>query len=258
MISEPSAPLLLAQADALAVGIPIAFAAGMLSFLSPCVLPLVPGYLAAVTGVEPDRMEGAGWRHVLGPSLVFVGVFSAIFIALGVGAAGLGQVFSQNRELFTRVAGALIVTMGLFFLASLAIVRLNREWHPGALIRRAGRGGPAIAGAAFAVAWTPCVGPSLAAILSLASTSDSALRGAGLLAVYSAGLAVPFLLTALAYGRATTAFAWIRRRQAAMMGAAGGILLVMGVLVFTGELFRLNVEMQRLLNDIGLDVWSEV
>jgi cytochrome c-type biogenesis protein len=248
----------IAQADALTVGIPIAFAAGMLSFLSPCVLPLVPGYLAAVTGVNLDRMEQAGWRHVLGPSLIFVGVFSAIFIALGVGAVGFGQAFNQNRDAFTRVAGAFIVAMGLFFLASLLFTRLNREWHPEALMRRAGRGGPAVAGAAFAVAWTPCVGPALAAILSLASTSDSAVQGAGLLGVYSAGLAVPFVLTALAYGRATTAFAWVRRRQAALMGVAGGILVVMGVLVFTGELFRLNIEAQRFLNSLGLDVWSEV
>jgi cytochrome c-type biogenesis protein len=248
----------IAQADALTVGIPIAFAAGMLSFLSPCVLPLVPGYLAAVTGVNLDRMEQAGWRHVLGPSLIFVGVFSAIFIALGVGAVGFGQAFNQNRDAFTRVAGAFIVAMGLFFLASLLFTRLNREWHPEALMRRAGRGGPAVAGAAFAVAWTPCVGPALAAILSLASTSESALQGAGLLGVYSAGLAVPFILTALAYGRATTAFAWIRRRQVALMGVAGGILVVMGVLVFTGELFRLNIEAQRFLNSLGLDVWSEV
>jgi cytochrome c-type biogenesis protein len=247
-----------AQADALTVGIPIAFAAGVLSFLSPCVLPLVPGYLAAVTGVDLDRMESAGWRHVLGPSLVFVGVFSAIFIALGVGAVGLGQAFAQNRDFFTRVAGIFIVAMGLLFVASMFVGRLNREWRPEALLRRAGRGGPAVAGAAFAIAWTPCVGPSLAAILSLASTSESAVRGAGLLAVYAAGLAVPFVFTALAYGRATTAFAWIRRRQAALMGAAGGILVVMGVLVFTGELFRLNIEAQRFLNSIGLDVWSEV
>ena len=248
----------LAQADALTVGIPIAFAAGALSFLSPCVLPLVPGYLAAVTGVDLDRMEQADWRHVLGPSLIFVGVFSAIFIALGVGAVGFGQAFNQNRDVLTRVAGAFIVAMGLFFIASLLLVRLNREWHPEALIRRAGRGGAAVAGAAFAVAWTPCVGPALAAILSLASTSDSALQGAGLLGVYSAGLAVPFVLTALAYGRATTAFTWVRRRQAALMGVAGGILVVMGVLVFTGELFRLNIEAQRFLNSLGLDVWSEV
>jgi cytochrome c-type biogenesis protein len=248
----------LAQGDPLAVGIPIAFAAGALSFLSPCVLPLVPGYLAAVTGLDLDRMEEAGWRHVLGPSLVFVGVFSAIFIALGVGAVGLGQAFNQNRVLFNQVAGAFIVAMGVLFVASLVFARLNREWRPEALLRRAGRGGPAVAGAAFAVAWTPCVGPALAAILSLASTSDSALRGAGLLAVYSAGLGVPFILTALAYGRATTAFAWVRRRQAALMGAAGAILVVMGVLVFTGELFRLNIEAQRFLNSLGLDVWSEV
>jgi cytochrome c-type biogenesis protein len=253
-------PLVLpiAQGDPLAVGIPIAFAAGALSFLSPCVLPLVPGYLAAVTGVDLDRMEEAGWRHVLGPSLIFVGVFSAIFIALGVGAVGLGQAFNQNRDVFTQVAGAFIVVMGLFFLSSLLFTRLNREWHPEALMRRAGRGGPAVAGAAFAVAWTPCVGPALAAILSLASTSDSAVQGAGLLGVYSAGLAVPFVLTALAYGRATTAFTWVRRRQAALMGVAGAVLVAMGVLVFTGELFRLNIEAQRFLNSIGLDVWSEV
>jgi cytochrome c-type biogenesis protein len=169
------------------VGVFAALAAGVVSFLSPCVLPLVPGYLSAVTGVSAAELDSAGWRRVLGPSLLFVASFSAIFIALGLTATGLGSFLQDHEELLTKISGALIVAMGVLFVASLFIARLNREWHVDALLDRAGRGGPVVAGAAFAIAWTPCIGPTLGAILSAASLTDSAGRGAFLLAVYSAG-----------------------------------------------------------------------
>ncbi len=235
------------------VGIFAALAAGVVSFLSPCVLPLVPGYLSAVSGVSPADLERAGWRRVLGPSLLFVASFSAIFVALGLTATALGSFLLDHGQALTKIAGALIVAMGVVFVAALFIPRLNREWHVEALLERAGRGGPIVAGAAFAIAWTPCIGPTLGAILTAASLTESAGRGAFLLAVYSAGLAIPFLLTALAFSRMTTAFAVVKRHYSAIVATGGAILIVMGVLIWTGELTQLNAEAQRVFSELGLD-----
>ncbi len=248
----------LSSDPAAGVGIFAALAAGIVSFLSPCVLPLVPGYLSAVTGVSANELEDADWRRVLGPSLLFVASFSAIFILLGLTATGLGSVLQDHKQLLTKISGALIIAMGVLFVASLFVTRLNREWHVDALLSRAGRGGPIVAGAAFAIAWTPCIGPTLGAILSAASLSGSAGRGAFLLAVYSAGLAIPFLLTAVAFSRMTTAFAVVKRHYEAIVAVGGVILIAMGILIWTGELFRLNLEVQNWLEGLGLDVWNQV
>jgi len=240
------------------VGILAALAAGVVSFLSPCVLPLVPGYLSAVSGVSASELESAGWRRVLGPSLLFVASFSAIFILLGLTATGLGSFLDDNKALLTKVSGVLIIAMGVLFVASLFITRLNREWHVNALLDRAGKGGPIVAGAAFAIAWTPCIGPTLGAILTAASLTDSAGRGAFLLAVYSAGLAIPFILTAIAFSQMTTAFTVVKRHYQAIVAVGGLILIAMGILIWTGELFQLNIEAQNWLSGLGLDFWNQV
>ena len=240
------------------VGILAALAAGVVSFLSPCVLPLVPGYLSAVSGVSAGELESAGWRRVLGPSLLFVASFSAIFIGMGLTATALGSFLQTHEQLLTKIAGALIVAMGLLFVGSLFIGRLNREWHVDALLERAGRGGPIVAGAAFAIAWTPCIGPTLGAILTAASLTDSTGRGAFLLAVYSAGLAIPFLLTAVAFSRMTTAFAIVKRHYQGIVATGGVIMIAMGIFIWTGELTQLNIEAQRLLSELGLDFWNSV
>ena len=240
------------------VGAVAALAAGLVSFLSPCVLPLVPGYLSAVAGLNPGEIESSGWRRVLVPSLLFIAAFSAIFILLGLTATGIGQTLQDNRELLNKIAGALIIAMGVLFVGSMFVARLNREFHVDALVKRAGKGGPLMAGAAFAVAWTPCVGPTLAAVLSAAALSESAAHGALLLAFYSAGLGIPFLVTALAFSRATTAFAALKRHYAAIIATGGVILIAMGVLVYTNELFQLNIEAQKLLERLGLNFFSDV
>ena len=240
------------------MGILAALAAGIVSFLSPCVLPLVPGYLSAVSGVSASELESAGWRRVLGPSLLFVASFSAIFILLGLTATGIGSFLDDNKDLLEKISGALMVAMGLLFVGSLFITRLNKEWHLDGLLERAGTGGPIVAGAAFAIAWTPCIGPTLGAILTAASLSDSAGRGAFLLAVYSAGLAIPFLLTAVAFSQMTTAFAVVKRHYRAIVAVGGVILIGMGVLILTGELYQLNIEAQNWLTNLGLDFWNEV
>ena len=229
------------------MGILAALAAGVVSFLSPCVLPLVPGYLSAVTGVSASELDDADWRRVLGPSLLFVASFSAIFILLGLGATGIGSFLDENKRLLTKISGALIVAMGVLFVASMFVTRLNREWHVDALLSRAGKGGPIVAGAAFAIAWSPCIGPTLGAILGAAAASGSAGHGAVLLAVYSAGLAIPFLLTALAFSRMTTAFAVVKRHYQLIVLVGGVILIAMGILMWTGEFTRLNAEAQNWL-----------
>ncbi|MBW8059423.1 MAG: cytochrome c biogenesis protein CcdA [Solirubrobacterales bacterium] len=240
------------------VGIFAALAAGVVSFLSPCVLPLVPGYLAAVSGVSAAELDSAGWRRVLGPSLLFVASFSAIFIAFGLTATALGSTLRGHEQLLTKIAAALIIAMGVLFVASLFVTRLNREWHVDALLERAGKGGPIVVGAAFAIAWTPCIGPTLGAILTAASLSESTGRGAFLLAVYSAGLAIPFLLTAVAFSRMTTAFTVVKRHYQAIVASGGVILIAMGVLIWTGELTQLNSNAQQWLSGLGLDFWSEI
>ena len=240
------------------VGLLAALFAGMVSFLSPCVLPLVPGYLSAVTGVAPDRLDDAPTRRVLVPSLLFVASFSAIFIVLGLTATGLGGTLVENRRTLEKVSAGLIIAMGLFFIATIFVKEFNREWRVDALMERAGRGGPLVAGAAFAIAWTPCVGPTLGAILSAAALAESAGRGALLLAVYSAGLAIPFLLTAVAFSRMTRAFAIVKRNYGILMGVGAVMLIAMGALIWTGELFRLNIEAQRVLDDLGLNFFNDV
>jgi cytochrome c-type biogenesis protein len=240
------------------VGVLAALAAGTVSFLSPCVLPLVPGYLSAVIGISPSELDRASARRVLVPSLLFIASFSTIFILLGLSATALGSTLRTHRQTLDKVAAVLIVVMGVFFVASALVTRLNREWHVDALLERAGRGGPFVAGAAFAVAWTPCVGPTLAAILTAAALSGSAAHGAILLAFYSAGLAIPFLVTALAFNRMLSAFARVKRHFPVVIGVGGAVLIAMGVLIWTGELFQLNIKAQQIMSELGIDFFNSL
>jgi cytochrome c-type biogenesis protein len=234
------------------VGLPLAFLAGLVSFLSPCVLPLVPGYLSAIAGVTPADIERTDTRRVLVPRLIFVGTFSTIFILLGLTATRVGSWLNGHQSELEKVSAVLIIALGLLFVLSPLIPQLAKEWHPGGLIEKAGKGGPAVAGAAFAIAWTPCIGPTLSAILATAAISGSAAQGALLLAFYSLGLAIPFILTALAFGRMTTAFAVIKRHYTVIVVTGGVVLIALGILIWTGEFFRLNAEAQGWLQDLGL------
>jgi cytochrome c-type biogenesis protein len=230
------------------IGFPVAFGAGLISFLSPCVLPLVPGYISAVAGGQPGEIQT---RRIIGPSLAFVASFSFIFIALGLlGQRALRSALTGPTAL--KISGAVIVTMGVLFLLAPFVPALSREWHMPRLMDRAGRGGPILVGAAFALAWTPCTGPTLGAIVTAAGTSSSASRGAVLLAVYCAGLAVPFLITGLAFGTATSAFAVIKRHYPAVIGTGGAVLIAMGILIWTGEFTQLNVTVSHWIQSLGL------
>jgi cytochrome c-type biogenesis protein len=237
-----------------------AFAVGFISFVSPCVLPLVPGYLSAVSGVSLAEIQGGEKRltRVLLPAVVFCLSFTVVFVALGMTATGLGSALRDGRGTLDKVAGVVIIALGVLFLITPFVPKLNREWRPDALMSRAGSGGPLIAGAAFAFAWTPCVGPTLGSILTAASVQDTVSEGAVLLLFYSAGLAVPFLVTAVAFTRATAAFRWLRDRYLIITAVSGVVLIAMGVLLFTGELTRLNLEAQQALDGLGLDFVYEL
>ncbi len=248
--------ILASSADtATGVGIPLALAAGFVSFLSPCVLPLVPGYLSTVIGVTPNDLKaGVGVRRVLVPSLLFIASFSLIFILLGLSATVIGSTLNEHKQLLNHVGGAVIIALGVVFLASPFINMLNREWHSETLLRLAGKGGPLVAGAAFAIAWTPCTSITLGAILTQAAVSSSAAHGALLLAFYSLGLAIPFLLIAVAFERMTGALAVVKRHFPVIIGIGGAVMIALGVLIVTGEFTVLNAEANKLLQGTGLDV----
>ena len=230
------------------IGIPVAFGAGLISFLSPCVLPLVPGYISAVAGGQPGEIRA---RRVIGPSLAFVGSFSFIFITLGLlGQRALRTALTGPAAL--KISGGVIILMGVLFMAAPFVPALSREWHVGRLMERAGRSGPVLTGAAFALAWTPCTGPTLGAIVTAAGTSNSASRGAILLAVYCAGLGVPFLITGLAFGSATSAFTVVKRHYPLVIGLGGAVLISMGVLIWTGEFTQLNITVSNWIQSLGL------
>jgi cytochrome c-type biogenesis protein len=233
-----------------------AFAAGLLSFVSPCVLPLVPGYLSAISGVSGGlvaREEKRPVSAILTPAIIFCLSFTAIFVALGMFATGLSAPLKNDRTLINQIAGVLLVLLGLFFLLTPFITRLNREWRPESLLQRAGSGGPVIAGAAFAVGWTPCTGPILGAILTTAAERSGVAGGAFLLFAYSAGLAVPFLLSAVAFDRFAGAFRWLRDHYTVITVISGMILVVVGVLVYRDEMTRLAADLRNFMSSLGLD-----
>jgi cytochrome c-type biogenesis protein len=236
----------------------LAFAAGFVSFVSPCCLPLVPGYLATVSGMQPSDLSRGFRASAMARSLLFVATFSLIFVLLGLAATVAGAFLADRDAALNTLAGLAIVAMGTLFVASVFIVRLNGDFRLDALVQRAGHGGPIVAGAAFALAWTPCVGPTLGAILGLAATSQGTAQGAALLTVYSAGLAVPFLLTTVAFQSAMRGLVFFKRNYAAIQVSAGVLLIATGVLVLTGELFRLNVAAQQLLDRFGLNLFQGV
>ena len=236
-----------------------AFAVGFISFISPCVLPLVPGYLSTISGVSvADIQEGKGRTRVLGPAILFCLAFTAMFVALGMTATGLGQTLQDNRALLRQISGIVIALLGVLFIATLFVPKLNREWRPEELMRRAHTGGPIIAGLAFAVAWLPCTGPTLGAILTAASQESTVGRGGVLLAFYALGLAVPFILSALAFSTFSGIFRFFRDHYTPITLVSGVILIAMGYLLFTNELTTLNSEALRVMDDLNLNFFSEI
>ena len=181
-----------------------------------------------------------------------------MFIALGITATGLGQTLQEHRVELRQVSGVIIAAMGALFIGTLFIPLFNREWRPDALMQRAATGGPIIAGLAFAVAWLPCTGPTLGAILSAASTEGTVGEGGVLLAFYALGLAVPFVLSALAFSTFSGFFRFFRDHYTAITLVSGAILIAMGLLLYTNELTRLNSEALSLMEDLGINFFSDI
>jgi cytochrome c-type biogenesis protein len=229
--------------------IPVAFLAGLVSVITPCVLPLVPGYLSAVSALEADRLgkPGAARRVALG-SLPFIAGFSVVFIVLGAGAAAIGGVLSPDRQ--AELAGLVLVVLGLTFIGLLPWPQ--RILAPGLLDGARRRGSSALLGGAFAVCAAPCIGTVLASILVLASDTSTVLRGAVLLAAYSAGLGFAFLLAAVAFTQAMGAFRWLRDHYLVIQIAGGVMLVVLGLLLFFHRDWWLRVFLNRLLDEVGL------
>ncbi|MGQ0565224.1 MAG: cytochrome c biogenesis CcdA family protein [Gemmobacter sp.] len=213
----------------------IALAAGVLSFLSPCVLPIVPPYLAYMGGISMGEMrDGAARQRVILPALFFVMGLSTVFLFLGFTASLMGRFFLENQVLLARVSGAVVIVFGLHFLGVIRIPILDRE----ARMQAGDRGGSAfgayLLGLAFAFGWTPCIGPQLGAILSLAATEASLARGTALLGVYAVGLGLPFLLAALFIERSMGLMARLKRHMKVIERAMGVLLIIVGVALVTG------------------------
>jgi cytochrome c-type biogenesis protein len=225
----------------LLVAVPVAVVAGLVSFLSPCVLPLVPGYLSYVTGLSGTEIAGGRRGRVLTGTLLFVAGFTAVFVSYGALFGGLGSVLVQHAEVITRALGVVTIGLGLLFAGWLP--GLSAEWRLHAS-PRVGLVGAPLLGALFGIGWTPCFGPTLAAVQVLAFDEASALRGALLSVAYCVGLGLPFVVAALAYRRALGAFGWVRRHQVWVMRVGGAMLVVLGFLLVTGAWSQLVASMQ--------------
>ncbi|HVV35612.1 MAG TPA: cytochrome c biogenesis protein CcdA [Acidimicrobiales bacterium] len=235
--------------------IPAAFGAGVLSFLSPCVLPLVPGYLAMMSGLSGEQLadpQGADQRVVLRTTLLFVAGFSVVFVALGASASAVGDFLFNHKVVFDRVAGVVVVVMGLFLagVASPSVLEAEKRFHVSP--RRLGPYAAPVMGMAFAFGWTPCLGPILAALLVLASNEGTVLKGAALLLVYSLGLGVPFILSGIGLARLEGTFRWVKRHYRVLNGVAGALLVVFGVLLFTNRLTLIASDLVNFFDTHGL------
>ena len=218
-----------------------AFLAGLLSFVSPCVLPIVPPYLAWLAGLSfedlrSDSIEAATRRRIVVAALAFVLGFTTVFVALGATASVIGRTIAQYFDILSIIAGAIIIVMGLHFLGVFRIALLFREARVQVAKKPAGAAGAYVMGLAFAFGWTPCVGPVLAAILFVAGSEGTAMRGAALLAIYSLGIGLPFLLAAVFASRFLGWAARFRQHMHKVEMAMGGLLVVTGVLFITGQM----------------------
>lgn len=234
-----------------------AFGAGVVSFLSPCVLPIVPAYLSLITGLEVAEVEAGGRRHlrrITRDTSLFVAGFGTVFVLLGVSATTIGAVVFRNHLLLTRISGVLVLSMALFLLGSLVLqapwLYQERRFHPSP--SRFGPFAAPITGAAFAFGWTPCIGPVLGSVLAVAATSGRAWEGGTLLAVYSLGLGVPFLAAGIFFGRLTGAFGWVKQHFTAITAASASALAFFGALLVFNRLIWVTSQVQQAMDAVGL------
>jgi cytochrome c-type biogenesis protein len=235
-----------------------AFGGGVISFLSPCVLPLLPGYLSMVTGIDLSDLQTDArvhTRRIVVTTAWFVAGFAFVFVALGLSATALGQLLRDHQSTLTRLSGALMLAMSLFLLGSLFLrapwLYQEKRFHP--QLGRYGNAAPAVAGVAFGFGWSPCIGPILGSILGIAANQHRVWAGGTLLAVYSLGLGLPFLLSGLALGRVSGALGWVKRHFVFMVAGSAVIIGAFGLLLMFDELSRLSLHLQTWLTDAHLD-----
>ena len=237
-----------------------AFLAGLLSFLSPCVLPLIPSYASFITGMGLDELTDRSGRtphdraRLFLHGALFVLGFSAVFIALGASATALGAAFQRSSVWLERVGGGLLIVFGLVLVGLLRLPGAQRDWRVHLSDKPAGYAGTVVVGVAFGAGWTPCIGPVLGGILTLAAATSSVAQGTALLAVYSAGLAIPFLLATVALDRFLGAFARFRHLLPWVNRAAGAMLILVGVLLMTGRFTVLSAQFARWTPSFLLDL----
>ncbi|HVW34426.1 MAG TPA: cytochrome c biogenesis protein CcdA [Acidimicrobiia bacterium] len=234
-----------------------ALGGGVVSFLSPCVLPIVPAYLSVITGLDVAEVKEGDRRHL--PRIafhtgMFIAGFSAVFILLGLTATALGGTLTRNQDRLTRISGVLVVAMALYMLGSLVLrapgLYQERRWHPN--LSRFGPFAAPVAGVAFGLGWTPCIGPVLGAVLTQAAVADTAGRGAILLLFYSLGLGIPFMATGLAFGRLAGALNWVKRHSAAVTATSAVALGFFGVLLALNRFTWLTTHLQNGMDSLGL------
>ncbi|MEU6092598.1 cytochrome c biogenesis protein CcdA [Streptomyces sp. NPDC047085] len=237
---------------ALLVALPIALLGGLVSFFSPCVLPLVPGYLSYVTGVAgTDLAEARRGRMVAGASLFVLG-FSAVFVSGGALFGSFGWTLQEHKVVLAKVLGVVMILMGVFFMGLMPwLTQREFRFHKRPT---AGLVGAPIVGALFGIGWTPCIGPTLASVNVLAMEQSSAGRGALLMVAYCLGLGVPFVLAAVAFRKALGAFGWVKRHYVWVMRIGGTMMIVTGVLLLTGAWDRLVQEMQTWSNGFTVGI----
>ena len=237
-------------------GLIVAFGAGMLSFLSPCVLPLVPGYLSLMSGVSAtDVVSGVATdtRRMVRSTLLFVAGFTLVFTALGAAASSAGQLLLDHQRELNRVAGVLVIAMGLFLagLFSPAILQRERRMHVSP--SRLGAYAAPVMGMAFAFGWTPCIGPVLAAVLSLAAAEGTLLRGTSLLVAYSLGLGVPFVAAGVGFARLAGVFDWFKRNARWVNLVSGLLLAAFGLVLLLDKVAYLSARLVQFMTRIGLE-----
>ena len=234
-----------------------AFGGGIISFLSPCVLPLVPGYLSLITGLDVAEIQ-EGRRdtmvRITRDTGLFVLGFTVVFVLLGVSASTVGRTLLDNQTLLTRISGVVILSMALFMLGSLFLqapwLYQEKRFHPNT--GKLGAFAPPITGAAFGFGWTPCIGPVLGSVLAIAATQGRALTGGTLLLAYSAGLGIPFLVTGLAFGRMAGTFSWVKRHFNAIIATSAIVLALFGVILIFDKLSWLTSQLIEFMDSIGL------
>ncbi|MDX6292263.1 MAG: cytochrome c-type biosis protein [Kribbellaceae bacterium] len=230
------------------VAVPIAVVAGAISFFSPCVVPLLPGYLSYVTGLSAAELGSNRRGRMLAGTSLFVAGFSAVFILTGVLFGAIGNALLEHQTLITRILGAGTVVLGLIFLGGFGFLQRDLRVHR---VPAVGIAAAPLLGVLFGFGWTPCIGPTLGTVMNLAATEGSSIRGAVLALVFSLGLGIPFIVAALAFRRMLGAVAWVRRHQLLVIRVGGVLMIVVGLLLLTGVWDSVTADLRQWVSNFG-------